>query len=143
MGKEILRDVSVTINGVELSDHASSVAVNSSKDLVETTSFGATYKSNLIGLGDASFDVTFYQDFDAASVDATLSPLHNTQAVFQVVIKPRSGVVSATNPSFTMPAAVLPEFSPLNGGVGEASTTDVSFQNAGQLGIVRSTTPPI
>lgn len=137
MPKQVLRDVVVEVNGVALSDHASSVTINSEADLVETTAFGATYKSNLMGMRDGTIEVTFYQDFDAASVDATLWPLHNANTVFPVVIRPTSGVVSATNPSYRMAEAVLPGFNPLSGDVGEASTTDVTFQNAGQAGIER------
>ena len=137
MGKLILRDASITVDGVDLSDHASSVEISSSKDLVEVTSFGDTYKTNLVGLGDGSISVTFFQDYDAASVDATLWPIHDAEEEVEIVVKPTSAAVSATNPSYTM-TGVLPEFSPLSGSVGEASTTDVTFQNSGQAGIVRA-----
>ncbi len=73
-----------------------------------------------------------------ASVNATLWPLHDTEATFVIVVKPTSAVVSVTNPSYTM-TAVLPAFSPLSGDVGEASTVDVEFQNAGSTGIVKAT----
>ncbi len=137
MAKLILRDCSIVIDGVTLSDHASSVEINSSKDLQEVTSFGDAYKTNLVGLGDATMSVTFFQDYAVASVDATLWPLHNANSTFPIVVKPTAAAVSATNPSYTM-TAVLPEFSPLSGDVGEASTTDVEFQNAGQTGIVKA-----
>lgn len=137
MGKLILRDASITVDAVDLSDHASSVTINSSKDLVETTAFGDTYKTNLVGLGDASIEITFQQDFDAASVDATLWPIHDNEEEVVIVVKPTSGAVSATNPSYTM-TGVLPEFSPLAGDVGDVSTTDVTFQNSGQTGIVKA-----
>jgi len=135
MAKVILRDASIVIDSVDLSDHASSVEISSAKDLVEVTAFGNAYKTNLVGLGDATMSVTFFQDYAAASVDATLWPLHDAESTFDVVIKPESGPVSATNPSYTM-TAVLPEFNPIAGGVGEASTVDVEFQNAGETGIV-------
>lgn len=138
MGKVVLLDAVVTVDAVELSDHADKVTITSSKDLVETTSFGAVSKQNLIGLGDATIAVEFFQDFDASSVDATLWPLHESGETFDVVIKPTSGGVSATNPSYTM-TAVLPEFAPLDAGVGEASKVTVTFQNAGADGITRAT----
>lgn len=140
MAKQILRDVSITIDAVNLSDHGNSVEINSSKDLVELTSFGDDYKTNDQGLGDATIAVTLFQDFDAASVDATLWPLHSGNASCVVVIKPTSAAVSATNPSYTM-TAILPEYQPLSGGPGEASMVSITFQNKGQTGIVRSTGP--
>jgi len=139
MAKLVLTDAVISVNGVTLSDHADSVTITSSKDLQEVTAFGASYKSNLVGLGDATIEVEFQQDFAAASVDATLWPLHSANTVFAVEVRPTSAVVSATNPKYTMAAAVLPEFTPLAGGVGEVSKTSVTFQNAGQTGIVRAT----
>jgi hypothetical protein len=138
----VLRDADIVIDGVNLSNRASSVEISSAKDLQEVTSFGNAYKTNLVGLGDATMSVTFFQDFAVASVNATLWPLHDTEATFVVVVKPTSGAVAADNPSYTM-TAVLPEFSPLSGSVGEASTTDVEFQNAGETGIVMATTTPV
>lgn len=139
MAKLLLLDCVISVNGVTLSDHADSVTITSSKDLQEITAFGASYKSNLVGLGDATMEVEFQQDFAAASVDATLWPLHSASTVFSVEVRPTSAAVSATNPKYTMAAAVLPEFTPLAGGVGEVSKTSVTFQNAGQTGIVRAT----
>lgn len=137
MAKIVLRDCSITVDGVNLSDHAASVTINSEKDLVETTSFGASSKSNLLGLGDATMEIDFHQDFAAASVDATLWPIHQAGSVVPIVVKPTSAAVSATNPSYTM-QSILPNFSPLAGSVGELSMTSVTFQNASQSGIVRA-----
>lgn len=138
MAKLVLTDATILVNSVNLSDHATSVTIMSGKDLQETTAFGATYKSNLLGLGDATIEVEFQQDFAAASVDATLWPLHNASTVFPIEVRPTSAPASATNPKYTMASAILPEFTPLAGGVGEVSMSSVTFQNAGQTGIVRA-----
>jgi hypothetical protein len=139
--KTVLRDASITINAVNLSDHANNVEITSSKDLQESTGFGAANKSYELGLGDGTMSVTLFQDFDAGSVDATLWPLHVAGTSFPVVIKPTSGPVSATNPSYTM-QAVLPEYTPLSGDVGEMSMLEIEFQNSAQTGIVRAIAPP-
>ena len=135
--KTILRDVSITVDGVDLSDHSNQVEISSTKDLVELTSFGDAYKTNDQGLGDATMAVTLFQDYDAGSVDATLWPIHDGNQECEVVIKPTSDPVSVTNPSYTM-TAIIPEFTPLSGAPGEASMTPVTFQNRGQAGIVRA-----
>ncbi len=139
MSKIVLKDVVIEVDGVELSDHASRITINTSKDVVDTTSFQSDFRSNLLGLGDASIDTSFFQDFDAGSVDATLWPLHEAGTVFDVLIKPATGAISPTNPAYRMAEAVLPDYTPLNGGVGDASTIDVRFINAGQTGVVRVT----
>lgn len=137
MAKFVLKDASITVNGVNLSDHISSVTIESSFDEVDTTAFGSTYKEIKQGLGDATITLSVFQDFAAASVDATLWPLSQSGATFPVVVKPSSAAVSATNPSYTM-TAVLLSFNPIAGSVGEASTTDVTLRNAANTGIVKA-----
>jgi hypothetical protein len=141
MPKEVLRDADITLDGVNLSDHANNVEITSSKDLQESTGFGAANKSYELGLGDGTMSVTLFQDFDAGSVDATLWPLHSAGTSFVAVIKKSSGAVSATNPSYTM-TAVLPEYTPLSGDVGEMSMLEIELQNASQTGIVKAIAPP-
>lgn len=139
MAKFILKDASLTVNNVDLSDHVSEVTVTSSFDKVDVTAMGATNKEYLLGLGDATIEVTFLQDFASSKVDQTLSALAGSNTTFTVVVKPTSGSVTSTNPSFTM-TAVLPDYVPIAGKVGDASTMKVTFQNAGTTGITRATT---
>lgn len=137
MAKFVLKDASVTVNSVNLSNHISSVTIESSFDEVDVTAFGSTYKEILQGMGDGTITLSVFQDFAAASVDATLWPLSQSGASFPVVVKPTSAAVSATNPSYTM-TAVLLSFNPIAGAVGEASTTDVTLRNSSATGIVRA-----
>lgn len=137
-GKYIIRDPIVTVDGVDLSNRASSAEVNSEKDLVDVTTFGAPNKQNLIGLGDGTFSIDFFQDFGAAMVDATLWPIHNENQEVEITIKPFDAAVGADNPLYAM-VGVLPNFTPISGGVGEASTVSVEFSNSGQDGITRAT----
>jgi hypothetical protein len=68
------------------------------------------------------------QDFGAGAIDATLYPLFGTQAT--VVIKPTSGSVSSTNPSYTFLANVV-QYSPFASSVGDIATLSVSWPLAG------------
>jgi hypothetical protein len=140
MAKIVLRDAFIQVDGVDLSDHASSVTIETKFDLQDATGFGSRFKANLQGLGDATATVNFLQDFDAASVDATLWPLSQSGEPFEIVVKPTSAAVSETNPSYTM-QAILSTYNPLDGKVGDVSATQVAFNNAGQDGIVRATKP--
>jgi hypothetical protein len=134
--KRVLRDVSIVVNGVDLSDHFSAVTVEDSAAEVDATAFGSQYTSAMKGMRTAQITGTLQQDFDAGEVHATLNPLNNTETPFPVVVKPTSAAASATNPSFTLPAAQLLGYTPLSGGVGDLSTTDITFTNSGDQGIV-------
>lgn len=137
MAKFVLKTPIITVDGVNLSDHISSVTIETTFDEVDVTAFGSTYKEILQGLGDATITLAVFQDFDAASVDATLWPLSQSGEGFVVVVKPTSAAVSATNPSYTM-TGVLLSYNPIAGAIGEASTTDVSIRNQSATGLVRA-----
>jgi hypothetical protein len=137
MAKTILTDAFILVNGVNLSDHGSHVEINSEKDLQDVTSFGATSRTYLLGLGDGTMSFTFFQDFAAASVDATLQPIHANATAVVLEVRATSGGRSATNPAYLM-TGVLAAYSPLNGDVGDPSSIDAEFQNASQAGITRA-----
>jgi hypothetical protein len=138
MAKKILLDAYISINSVVLSNRSNKVTVSSSKDEVDLTAFGASSKQKGLGLGDGSIAVELFQDFDAGSVDATLWPLHTAGTEFPVIVRASSAAVSATNPEYRM-TGVLPEYTPLDGSVGEASKVSISVKNSGDSGIVRAT----
>lgn len=137
MALVVLKNASVTVNSVDLSDHVKSVEVKVSAESLENTAMGATYKGRQGGLKDWSVDVEFYQDYASSKLDATLSPLVGA-AAFAIIVKPDSGTVSATNPSWSG-NVILSDYSPVTGGVGELSTVKVTFEGAGTM--TRSTTP--
>lgn len=137
MGKFVLKNPVVTVNGVDLSDHCSHVTIETTFDDVDVTSFGATFKSVIQGLGDARLTLSLFQDFAAGSVDATLWPLVSAGTTFPVTVKPTAAAVSATNPRYDM-TGVLLSYNPLDGDMGEASTTDVEIPNASQTGLTRN-----
>lgn len=138
MAKFVLTNASVTVNGVDLSDHVQKVTVETTRDNVEVTAMGATNKAYLGGLGDATMTVTFFSDFAASSIHATLYPLSTSSTPFPVIVKPANVATSTTNPSFWL-SALMFGYKPIDGAVGDASTLDVVFQNATQTGMIVST----
>lgn len=140
MAKFVLKTPVVTVNGVDVSDHVSSATIETSRDEVDVTAFGAANKEMLAGLGDASITLSFFQDFAAGEVDATLWPLSTSDTPFTVAVKPTNGAISATNPEFQL-SCLMFNYSPIAGSVGEASTTEVTFRNVSQTGLVRDVTP--
>jgi hypothetical protein len=141
MAKYAVKDAVVTVNGVTLSDHASSANIEGTKDEIDVTGFtSAGYREFVDGFKNASITVDFFQDFAGSSVDQTLWPLFNTAGTtFAVEVVPASGAISATNPKYSMPASKLMSYNPLSGGVGDASTTTCTFSNAGTAGLTRGT----
>jgi hypothetical protein len=138
MGKFVLKNASVVINGVDLSNHCSKVTIATTFDDVDMTSFGDTYKEHAQGMGDATMTFTFFQDFAAGSLDATLWPLSQSGSTFLISVKPTSAAVSSTNPRYDMNGILL-SYNPIDGGVGDASSTDVSIPNGAQSGLTRNT----
>ncbi len=138
MAKFINRDISVNVNSVDLSVHAFAVEITGEKEQVDVSGFNSTgAREYLPGNTDDTINVSFLQDFAAAKVDATLWPLFNGNTTFPVVIKPTSGAVSATNPSYTATCALY-SYSPLNGDLGSRSETVATFKVASGS-IVRAT----
>ena len=121
----VLKDASITINSVALSDHATSVTVNYEIDSVEVTAMGSGGHTFTGGLQNLSVEVMLNQDFAGSSVEATVYPLVGT--VTTLVIKPTSSAVGATNPSYTIANAYLAAHTPVAGAVGELSTTSLTF----------------
>ena len=125
MAQIVLTDASVEVNSVDLSDHVTQVVLNYEVDAVEVTAMSDGAHKFTGGLTNVSATIDFQQDFDAASVDATIEPLVGTTTT--VIIKPTSSAVGATNPSYTLTGTYVASHTPLNASVGDLSTTSVEF----------------
>ena len=130
MAKFAATDYSVTVNGSDFSSNLNSVELALEADDLETTAFGSGWRTRIGGLKNGSLTLNFMQDFGAASVDATLNPLLGTIAT--VVIKPTSGTVSATNPSYTAECLVN-QYSPFASSVGDIATLSVTWPTSGTV----------
>lgn len=139
MAKFTLTDVAVIVNGVTLSNRARAVTVTDNRAQVDLTAFGASNIEYGKGLGDGSFQVEFFQDFAAGSVHATLQPLISSDTPVEVEIRPTSAARSATNPGIVLEEALMFDYSPLAGTIGDGSTFSTVFQNAGQNGVTYPT----
>ena len=131
-------DVSLTVNGVDLSDHVREIKINMSAEDLDATAMGATSKAHTPGLRDDRMEVTFLQDYASGKVDATLSGLVSSSTGFTVIAKPTSAAVSTTNPSYTM-SALLFDYTPIDAEVGEISMPEVTFLPAPGSKITRAT----
>ena len=130
MAKFAATDYFVSINGSDFSTNLNSVELSQEADDLETTAFGSSWRTRIGGLKQASLTLNFMQDFGAGSVDAVLNPLLGSIAT--VVIKPTSGTVSSTNPTYTMTALVT-QYSPFASSVGDIATLSTTFPISGTV----------
>ena len=141
MARIVLTNVDVTVAGVSLSDHVASVSLSTTYDAVETTAFAGgnvpnAARTRIAGLADNSITLEFHQDYAAGEVEATIYPLLGTVAAIEV--QPVNAAISVDSPLYTFDA-LISEWTPLNGAVGELATASVTWPISGA--IVKDVTP--
>lgn len=137
MAKTVLLNCYISIAGVDVSNHVTSVEVSYKRAAVDSTNFsGGGNKEAVPGLKSDQFTIDVQQDFSAASINAILEPLYQSGDQFEVEVRPSQDAVSATNPKFTANVSLF-EYQPLTGKVGDLSNTKVSLP-AQNFGIVAS-----
>lgn len=134
MAKFFAQDYKVTVDGDDLSESIASVTLDITTDEVETTAFGAEFRTRIGGLKDASVSLDFHQDFAAGSIDDLLFPLLGTTV--EITIAPTSEAISATNPTYTFDCLVT-QYQPFAGAVGDLATLSITWPVSGD--VVRTT----
>ena len=133
-----LSNPNVTINSVALQDQCTSAVVNYVYEQLETTAFGDTARkfggSAVTSLQNNTIEVTLYQSYAASETEATIFGL--VGIVTTLVVAPASGVVSATNPFYTLVGAYLSSHTPINASLGELSEITLTFSG----GVLTKTT---
>jgi hypothetical protein len=133
MARIVLTNAYVTINSVNLSDHIASITLTTTDDVIETTAFGSTARTRIGGLADNSVALEFHQDYAAANVEATINGSPSlVGTVTAVVVKPNGATTAADNPAYSFNALVS-EWTPLNGAVGELATASVTWPIDGNI----------
>jgi hypothetical protein len=130
MARLVLTNASVVFGSTDLSTYISSITLNSTYDIVETTAFGNTAKTRVAGLADNSVTFEFHQDYATSAVEQTIYPLLGTAV--SVVAKPVAGTTTTVNPQYAF-SAVVSEWTPLNGSVGELATASVTWPISGAI----------
>ena len=130
MATLVYTNAKIEIKGVDLSAHASEVALNYASEAQDETAMGDDTRIRKGGLKDWSVDVTFHQDYAAAAVDATLFSVVGTTVCVEV--RPQNICSTVTNPIYSG-IAVLESYNPLGGSVGDLLDAPISLQSAGTL----------
>ena len=132
MATFVLYDAYLSVAGVDLSDHVRSVTVDAGQNMADDTAMGDAFVSNTAGLATWSVSVEFLQDYASSKVDATLEPLLGIGNTAALVVKPTSGSVSSTNPSYSG-TGILESYNPIGGSVGDQAMASATFQSASAL----------
>lgn len=134
MARIVLTNAYITINSVNLSDHIKSVTLTTTDDVIETTAFGSTARTRVGGLADNSVALEFDQDYASSSVEATINAAGSSLVgtVTAIVVKPNGATTAADNPAYSF-SALISEWTPLNGAVGELATASVTWPISGAI----------
>jgi hypothetical protein len=130
MPRIVLTNASVTFASTDVSSYVSSITLSTSLDVVDTTSFGNTARTRVAGLADNQVTIEFFQDFGSGLLESIIYPTIGTSAA--MVIKPVAGSTTATNPQYAFNALVS-EWQPLSGAVGELATASVTWPISGAI----------
>ena len=123
-------DFDIEIAGTDFSASIAAVTLDISREQLEITAFGDSARRYIGGLQDSSVTLSFHQDFAAGSVDETI--FGNLGGTVAIVIKPTSGAVSSSNPSFSFNALVVQSV-PFSSNVGDLATQDLTFPVDGAI----------
>jgi len=130
MPRIVLTNASITFASTDISSYVSSVTLSTSLDVVDTTAFGSTARSRVAGLADNQITVEFFQDFASGALESVIYPTIGTSAA--MIIKPVAGSTTGTNPQYAFNALVS-EWQPLSGAVGELATASVTWPISGAI----------
>ena len=130
MARIVLTNCYVLFGSTDISDHVSSISLSSNYDIVETTAFGNTAKTRVAGLVDNSVTLELHQDYATSSIEQTIYPTLGTAVT--IAVKPVNAATTTINPQYGF-SAVISEWTPVSGAVGELSTASVSWPISGAI----------
>lgn len=126
MARIVLTNVAVTFGTTDISSYVTSVTLSSTYDVVETTAFGNTARTRVAGLADNSVSLEFNQDYATSALEATIYPTLGTAV--SITVRPVAGV----SPAYSF-SALVSEWTPLNGAIGELATASVTWPISGTI----------
>jgi hypothetical protein len=129
MARIVLTNVAVTFGTTDISSYVTSVTLGTTLDVVETTAFGNTARTRVAGLADNSVSLEFNQDYAAGALEATINGTTSTVGTaVSMTVRP----VAGSSPAYSF-SALVSEWTPLNGAVGELATASVTWPISGVI----------
>ena len=134
---QVILSTSTALGTHDVSNLCTQVELVRSYDLLDDTTMGETAHSRKAGLETISANMEFVQAYSTAGGQENLDSLLNTLAEigatgnsFLVAIAAKNTTISETNPRYTF-LAVLENYTPVGGNIGEILKTTVPFQSGG------------
>lgn len=126
VGVKLATAAAPTVASIDISSLVSAVTLTQSFEELDVTSMGSSSRQFVKGLETAQLQLDFFNDWDAASVMATLSAAYGqTIAVSMITVK--GNVVSATNPSYQF-SILVNNLTPVgSGSVGDEAASSLTF----------------
>jgi hypothetical protein len=126
VGVKLATAAAPTVPSIDISSLVSAINLTQVFDELEVTAMGDTSHRFAAGLQAATLSIDFFNDWDAASVMATLNAAAGTTlAVSLITVK--GTVVSATNPSYQF-SILVNNLTPIgSGGVADEAASSLSF----------------
>lgn len=135
METNILTNCFISIDGETFTGKATNVSISQTAETQDITAMGDETRKNAGGLKAWSMTATFNAD---AAMIVRFHPLLGKTV--PVEVRKMNEAISMINPAW-VGDAVLTEFTPIDGAVGDKHTYAVSLVSAGDLGLL--TTPPV
>lgn len=136
MAKFVLTEPVIQFAGSTVTSSAAAVTISLEADDVETTAFGAAWRTRIAGLKQGTVDFEFHQDFGSGAIDSLFAA--NFGSTVAVKVRGGTAAISATNPEFQFDVLVT-KWNPIDGSVGDLATNKVSFPITGT--VTRATAP--
>ena len=127
MAKFVMKNATVSVNGVDLSDHVAEFSVETRQPEVDSSALGTGWRTFVSGLKEGTVTLTLHQDFAASNVNATINPLLGSYAT---VIA--SGTFGATATSGTA-VCYVNSVTPIGGALGDLAVMSVSWPTSGTV----------
>jgi hypothetical protein len=143
MGKFLLGDVKIVVNGQDLSSHGFNVDTPSEKEQVDVSGFSPTgAREFLPGQEDQTITIQFENDFATGSVHNTLYPLYVSGSAFPIYLQPDSDSgTSAANPIYGGSACCY-TYNGLSGALNARAEMTATFKPATGARFAWGTTAP-
>jgi hypothetical protein len=138
MARIVLTDANVLFATNDISTYISSISLSTSYDVIDTTGISTTgaARTRVAGLADNSITIEFYQDFADNLLEELVNGTNTTNGTVGLVVamqvKPTSAATSASNPKYNF-NALIAEWQPLSGSVGELATVSVTWPISGPI----------
>jgi hypothetical protein len=123
------KDAKVYINAVDLTTYFNDLTISGEADTAETSTFGSTYKSYVVGLLDGTISLGGVWDGAAGAVDATLAALLGTNSTL-VSIGPN---LDTRGNRAELCASIETKYE-VTGSISDAVMVSAEFQQSGGIG---------